>query len=410
MSRPKNPTWIVEPWAEDSLYQAGPYPWSGTPTKVAPSWGATTGVAPRMAFSAQSWNYTQNKNASHDQAAKDLLDALVDFVGQAPILNFDRASTAQGAANFTFYDPAKRKLYAVGNVENVRESLDFGLTWSGSSLVASVGADEDCIHGAADTSGSIVVATSLRYAFERNGSTGTWTKVDVAGAAMTAGIARVVYDPIRARWIWGVANATTGNFLFKHSADRTTWTTATTPPATTLSVFDLAVKPSTGKAMMVRRTSDTSFAAHVSTDGGIVWASAASVTMSTSLATANSRAALAYNAASDLWIWTMASNTNQTQVWISSTDGASWTQVSNLSATRIYNVACLGELWAGVTDIDNAIVYSTDRGTTWRHAGVVAPSGTLKGIAECAGGFVVTTTSSLYYGSRAGRPDVGVLA
>ena len=72
MSRPANPDWTILPFATDSLYEGGPHPWSGTPTKTMPAW-FTTGYRPKSGVGAQSINWLFNASFTHDQSAKDAI-------------------------------------------------------------------------------------------------------------------------------------------------------------------------------------------------------------------------------------------------------------------------------------------------------------------------------------------------
>lgn len=402
MSRPVDPNWSVGSWATNTNYAAGSNPWNNNPIKVQhPS--PAGGFVPGQGVGAGYVNYELNRIYTTQTATKTHVQALTSFVGQIPALTWVRTVTSVASHNFVMWNLGNQTFYVVGNTENVRSSLDGGLTWTGAgSDVASAMANENCIYADYDASGNVVVATDTRYVAALDASTGTWTKVDVGASSLPTGNrCRVVHDPVSAKWVW-VYDAL-GTSVVKYSSDRSSWTANVTSLGTGL--LEMACKRSTGKILYVSHNLSGQFTTQVTSDGGVNF-TLTSITTTSAFTPTDAR--LAYSAESDVWIYTV-SNASASQVWISTNDGTSWTQVSALSAAKIYGMACLGELWCALAFIGarDRIIYSTDRGATWRLSGV-SVTGTPKGVFECGGGFVAVTSSNLYFSSRTGKPSFGL--
>lgn len=255
MSRPANPSYSVPVWAPDLNYPAGAQSWSATPTKSPHAGAASVGYTPKTGVPAQCINKNLNDAYTTDQSAKDAQTQWVNYLGQIQALNWPHQSTPGVSAHWgVFYVEATRRWFMTGDVEDVKSSTTghLGINWDATSLVAAVGANEDCRDGDGDASGNVVVATTTNFIFEMTASTGTWSKVDLGVGLTSHG--GVVFDPVRSLWCWAGRNGGGGTHIVKTSPDRTTWTTRTNPSGFVISNISgsirLAVNKSTGRIIM----------------------------------------------------------------------------------------------------------------------------------------------------------------
>lgn len=415
MSRPANPSWTVEQWAPDTNYPAGAMPWSGTPTKVAWAGAPSAGISPKMGFPAQAFNYVINKLAAQDTAAKTFCQALLDYVGQIPALNFATRSTGIGALTGAAFDPQYRVWYAVGATQNVRSSIDQGLTWSAASDIAAVAGGEDCYGLDVDPSGNVVVAAGIGQIFEKTANTGAWTKRAHNLGLSSPGPVVVAYDPIRARWcVVALGTLTAGPCASSTSTNRTSWSASGTPPTMAPAQhLAMTANKTTGRIVLVaHHVANATIFVRTSDDGGVTWTARASLTT----LTANiSRVALVRDpSVAGRWLCIVARSTGayQSEVWASTDDGATFARICSLGASALYNCAPFGSMLVGVTYspalAQAELVYSLDGGATWYPTGQGA-TGNVRGVFACDGGVALVTTDAVVVSARAGKPGYAAL-
>jgi len=411
MSRPVDPSWTVGSWATNTNYPAGSDPWSGQPIKVTHP-GPAGGFVPGQGAGAPYVNYEFNRLYTTQATEKSFLQSLTTFVGQEQALNF-RVSDS-GDANFAFFNKKYNSWLLCDDAETVVEARDWGNLYDLGSIVASAGAGEDCIHGDSDPSGNFVIATKTRYVFQRPYSSGTVTKVDVAGSAVTLTEAQVAYDSVRGKWLWWGAD---GSSYTKNSSNRTSWSSATNPPFAGDGSFTnrMVANPTTGRILFVcRNSSPNRLYIDRTDDAGATWTSTTFITITTWTPDA---VWLTYNESTTTWILAASSVSDALcKVWTSTDDGVTWTEVSSFTTTLITSIASIGELWVALAkglappgSTRHNVIYSTDRGVTWNIAGLEIASCT--GIYCAAGGFIITTTAGhTFFGHRMGAPSLGTVA
>jgi hypothetical protein len=363
-----------------------------------------------MGVPAQAINYHFNAFADADQKAKDKLNELVEFTGQLPAINFvSRATIATLDVRHAFYSGGGDcRWYVVGT--QVRSSGNQGLTWSSSDDVAAFSAGEIPNRGAAQDNGSVVISTLSGYVFAREVTSGTWSKVDVFGSALTVTSTGVVYSSVNNLWCTVATDASTS--YVRTSPNRTTWTARTAPSgfggiAPAIGEFGtaMAVKPSTGLIMWVQRGS-SAFKVSTSTNGGATWSAAASFALSAAF----ERVFLGYNETTNTWmlsVGTVGGNEYTCEVWISTNDGASWTKNATLSNSRIQQPSPLGAVWIATAvmatgSLGDQLVYSLNEGVTWQRAGLQLLTGS-SGAWTGAGGVLVGATDDIFVGLRTGQ-------
>jgi hypothetical protein len=413
MTRPANPTWSPLVWAPDVAYPASASPWSSTPTKVASPGAASVGITPRTAFAAQMYNYVTNKLGNDDAAAKTLLDQLVDYVGQIPVLNFTTAVGSIGTLNRAKYDPATRRWFVLGSSNNVRASRDQGWTWSAHTMG---GAGTETWHNIAfDAAGNAVAvginASNHPISNSYTASTDSWAgpNVLVASPFDPGEFIQVAYDPVSGLFC-ALSRLFAGPYAAVHtSSNRTTWTSRT--PPTNFDVSNAEYRMATdGLGRIVATAGDSAGTVCVasSDDGGITWTARANVT--TTIATGQVPGHIFYNAATATWAMSMheTSGTPSSEVWTSS-DGISWTKVCTLAASAVFGLAPFGAMWVGVAVTGGLyqVVYSLDACATWQLAGF-SLVGTPTGVFASPIGLLIGTTNSVYPGMRAGRPSTSL--
>jgi len=333
----------------------------------------------------------------------------LDQLALLPALNFLGPVTPGGATNGeAAYDPFNRLWYVCGNTENVRSSSDHGRTWSGASLVAAVLANENCLRIAVNpATGDVIVATDTRYIAEMTGSTGVWTKVDVFGVAAEAIACPVAWDPIHSRWFW-ITPTTSLSPAGLYSSNRTTWANSTMSTNWTtgqVNQIALAVKPSTGRiVMMGRRTAVEALLPATSDDGGVTWMDRAGLTNTVPSPTTSW---MTYHADRDTWLFGIGetSGAHSSDIWRSTDDGVTWTKVSSLTATCIEKAAPIGVVdWVAV-DAAFVVLISRDNGATWKRTNYLLDTASAtRGIFAGNGGLLALTGTMVQPSLRTGGP------
>lgn len=410
MSRPKTPDYDVPVWAPDANYPSSDKPWSATPTKVAHPGANSVGITPRTGTPAQVINKLLHDAYATDQAARDALLALFDFVGQSPALNW-RKSETPGTCKYAAYSSYDRCWYLVGDNANVKKTPDFD-TWSADSIVDAVASGEDCRHVAVRRdNGDVLVSTTSRYVFYVP-FIGTEAKVDAVGASYS-GETRIVYDHVRGSFLHArllsdtISVRTTG---LRTSSDGVLWDGLSDLP---IALRDMAVSPVTGCIVCVgKSTLDGRIHLRKTNDAGATW----TIRSVEPIVSFPDRVQIIACEDGSWLLHGTDTTTAHSEIWRSEDDALTWTRVSHISgaANALYSVGALGDLWLALSgDADDEIaniVYSVDRGLTWRHSGmsVFTTWGGLS-IASGAGGFLVLASNDTFFSSRAGLPDLGVL-
>lgn len=337
-----------------------------------------------------------------------------------PPLNWH--ATVAGSQNYRacHYSKALRTWFAVGDVENVRRSVDGGASWESSSMVETEGANEDCVD-VAGSSAAILVATKTRYAFLIEYSSGSISrsKVDVYGAAITPARACVAYDPIRSKWIWFTAQGPVVSL--KHSTDGAVWANAASaPPSNWGGHTDhfapvLGCNPNTGRLVAIAKGAGTENGVATSDNGGVSWTVRASVHDAVILRDTYARS-LWFSAEENAWILALGGvygSTLSGKVYRSTDDGISWTERWSSANRTIWSVKTIGKRWhaLAMSPTSQDLVYSDDQGTTWRHTGIrpAIDSPIFCDLAVGDGQLAIAGPSGRILTSiRVGTPDLGV--
>lgn len=438
MSRPAAPAitapaYTVRTFATDTNYPAGANPWNGQPVKVEPA-GPDGGFVPDQMATPETFNKLFYDAFTSEAAAKtyqddnateveDELAAHLAYTGQIVPLNW-RAKVTVGAVSnrAAVYNPYVRRWLVVGDTEDARASYDGGRTWSGTSLVAAAGANENCYSAAVDVLGRAVIGTDSAYVF-------TLSAVDVAAkvsvwAGNTLAI-EVAHDPSSAKFAAIIVDGLTA--FVKTSVDQgATWANATTLPVqwSDMATYPAFVSPKivadgAGRLVVVAQgtagmgpTGVGTCRAMTSDDGGVTWTDRG--TFATTI-TAPTLWDLSYNAGRAEYMYVMCevSGTPTGEVW-TSPDGVTWTKQKTTSASSVMYVAPNGSQWVGVVraaDGENHIVYSNDGGVEWSYAGFGRANvlQTTRGIVAGAGGFLCVNADWCVASLQAGQPSLGTI-
>ncbi len=423
MSRPANPAYTVRTWSTDTNYPAGGNPWNGQATKVEPP-GPAGGFVPNQGAAAEYVNKLFNDAYTIDSNTKTSLTNWANFMGQIQALNFPIEVSGPATTNFwAVYNEGLRRWYISGDNEKLYYSVD-NIAWTLDSAIATAivsGAAANLRRFEADPSGNMVVTMSDigvggRYIAQMTGSSGAWTEVDVFGATMVNGdTVPVVYDPINGKWIV-VAHASGGVTRIATSANRTTWTVETTAAAhgstnfdaTTLSLYRLACKKSTGRVVMTAfRSSDTRIVVATSDDGGNTWTDRSQFTIGLTPLTERG-CELTYNPDTNTFMLVVfeTTGTHSSELWTSS-DGISWSLAKAFTNYAVRNVAPVGNMWAALASNTtvNEVIYSLDNGATWYFAGIQTATGPL-GVFYGVSRPLILTDTKVRMGFAAGLPTV----
>lgn len=430
--RPKNPDYTVPTWAPDANYPAGASAWSATPTKVAHPGAASVGFTPRAGVPAQCVNQVVSAGYAVDAAAKVILDQLTSYVGQANPLNWKNpvANPLDGDSHVGIYEPVRRRWLIAGEgttTEDVRASYDNGQTWSGGSLVSSVGLNPPaiCKHMASDAAGNAVIGSDAAYIFMLSVSD-VPQRINVF-LGNTENI-RVAYAPTADLFVASTYDALS-TFL-KTSADQgATWTDRSgTLPAqwgdwSTYAGLTRLLFVSNGSTRLVcvgqgyangiGPSGVGTCRAMTSDDGGITWTDRGTFATTISSPT---RQDLAWNETTAEYMYTIGegSGTPTGEVW-TSPDGITWTKQATFTSASVTHVAQNGNQWVGVAsyyeyDDQAEVVYSNDDGVTWRFAGGVdLVSGGTNALAAGGGGLLIVAPDRSWASLRMGQPDLGTL-
>ena len=351
--RPANPSYTTRTWATDASYPAGSDLWSSQPTKAEHP-GPAGGFVPGQGGGAPYFNKLFNDAFTQDANAKTSLDALFDFVGSMPALNF--RANASDVFNCAAWNPAERRWYFGADTAVIKYSANQGASFSADVLSAVAGTN-NILTMASDPSGNMMALTAALDWYEYNKGTTTWAQrsnVWVTDTPHSGETYKLVYDPVHSKWIaGGVKNgggSPGGSFQLFHTSDRINWTASLGEQNNTGSLATclkgcLAVNPSTGLVMgcYVGDPAGTpTLVTATSSDGGANFTQ--QPTSGISFLPTNM--SLTFEPDAGLFVLVAATNSGAgtTKVY-TSTDGSSWTLKTTLSAACLFSIQCLGDLW-----------------------------------------------------------------
>lgn len=399
--RPANPSYTVRTWATDANYAAGAQPWSSQPIKVEPP-SPAGGFVPGQGAGAPYVNRLFNDAFTQDANAKTYQSTLLEYVGQMQALNWPLRvglTVASSTTKSALYNKTSRTWWTFGTNHGRANSTDAGHSWG----TASSSPSDGYISG--DANGVVmVIGKASRYAHRWDGA--TWSDVDVYGAAFT-NAARVVYDPVNAKFVWVAVSGGGGSGLAytSNSTDGTggTWSAPSSITGTWLSNadarFGLAVDKTAGRVVFAGIESGN-FRFAYSSNGGSSWTVGAGVATAIPSPT---EMHLSWNEEEGAFYFVIGetSGTHSCEVWRSA-DGSSWTKQATLTGWSLKEIAGLGALLVAVA-AGGDVMYSIDQGVTWRIAHI-AVSGTPVGVYVGGGRPVIVTSSHVYVGLSAGLP------
>lgn len=413
MSRPANPSFVTITYATDVSYAAGALPWQGAPTKVAPA-GMTTGVTPKSGFAAQSFNYLINYCAGSIATLKATDGAILDFVGQVPVLNFFKG-VLSGSFNASAWNPTQQTWYAGGLSAVLSYSVD-GIAWTPITLTSAAGETLSSI--AQDPSGNMLVASLTRYAFDVP-RVGANVKRDVFAAALTLTSSKALYDGIHSKWaVVGFVSGTAG-IVVRNSLDRATWTAGATNAATwttSTTRFDADVSPFTGRIVGIGLVGANAVPA-TSDDDGATWTARTSFTP-TSGGSFTFSSLTADPANSGAWFYAIGGSGTglcASSIYKSTDDGVTWTLLKAFVNTHVKKVVRFGSMLVGygnmrASSVDTSsggaasTVFSLDEGVTWLKSNqFIDPLNAGSDIAVGDGQLMVTGFGAMYASTRVGR-------
>jgi hypothetical protein len=406
MSRPADPSYVVPVFAPDANYPAGGNTWNGNPTKVAPPGATSVGFTPGQGNAAQYINKLVFDAYDTDGKAKTSNQAWAAFVGQLPALNFFIGPAV--AFSDAVWNPVRRVWCAVGTGHNVQESVSAGQVFAAANLIAGIAGTSPALRIACnDATGDMVVTTDTTAVYEWSQAGAAWTSRSVSGlAAPAAGDAmNVVFDgTLWCAYIAGRGAGGTGFRGFFSSPDRATWTSRALPSSGTAAAIanglsQLATNKA-GRSVALVNLGTTGFAEFLATtDGGATWVTGTYGQVNHGI-TAVTAQSLKYNAASGLFIFTVASSA-ASKVY-TSTDGLAWTLAASLGAGgRIQTITTMGELW--LAQVGSAsLAYSVDRGVTWRSLEFIPDTATITTLKSSGGQFLMLTSANVYPSLRMG--------
>jgi hypothetical protein len=313
-----------------------------------------------------------------------------------------------GTLNFNLqrgiWSKQEQTWYAVGDdpgTDQFERSQDYGRTWVDLSAALG-GAALNVTDIAIDDAGNLMIV-SLGSRRVLNGTLTTYGSLS-GGAAwtntnnvLTAGLSslRIVFDATSGNWVVVGRNGSSG-FVADAFASPVPATPGTLPAAWTSytgttqnAELASAVVPAGGLVVACFiNDAGGGNTVHVarSTNGGTVWAAASFTTTMTS-PTIISRPT--YNSLRDEW-YILVSKAGEAECWRSTNGAATWTKVGEFTTTD--NKAACGLAWSDdrlvATTRDGKILYSWDRGETFKFRLRLPQSDATLAIRDGGGGFM----------------------
>lgn len=404
MSRPRNPSFVVPSFAPNTNYPAGANSWNSNPTKVLPPGATSVGFTPGQGNAAQYYNYLFNAAYATDDAAKAAIDATLNYVGQGPALNITLGPTV--ALMHAAWNPIRRSwLGAANGSKSVRESTNYGQTFSATNLIGALGGASFTRRICVNDIGEAVVTCANTDVYHCDAS-GTWAyQTPALGQAPDASNSyELAFDGTR--WIAYISYGSGRQYM--SSTNRTSWT-ARTIVSSGGSAHNLlgrvAANKTTGRTVSaclmsgfggtVAGTSEVL----ATLDGGATWQNGGTYATISHGFTANQVQDLHFNAASGLFYFIVGNTAAGSKVYTSS-DGISWTLVCTLASTCLRRITSVGELLLADAS-GTSLAYSIDRGATWRHVGYVSDN-IAGSIVSSPDQFLVLSSLNVHYSHRAG--------
>lgn len=380
-------------WAENANFAAGVDPWSGTPTKVAPTTQTRDeGFVPEEPLSAEQTNYLFH-----------FFCKAVNIMATAIVSRFDARDVPSTVAAFTSFEYARpfwdvrRKRWihpGSGSAGSGYWSRDLGMSWTDlaagtGGVLNGGGANND---PASATFGDLLMGYRGGSANLRrfNHGAGTWGNVAHNNAA--AGCTWMVHDDLNDTWIYfgtgagnsiGVSNAPDSTYVF------TSRTLAGTPTVAGALEIGKPVVSSTGICIVKTAAAEL----NVSTDGGTTWALAGTMPSAPAFE-------CSYCWVPDRQEFVMAAADGGIYY---STDGDTWTlRAATTPPTTLgyafYALEAFGSVIWGTyrhATLKGGMAFSLDGGETWQPCG---PGGT-DAAASVWAGLAVGETEVCVYGS-----------
>lgn len=457
-----------------SIGGESPVAYGGTPVKIAPSAGVLGQMArPRKQLGAQHFNWIMNQTGLMLAALKtdgvrvenDLL-AFITTVNNTlatreakwkdtwlriPVLSWREVwglwngagypqtdltgSTGTSAAAYAaatgtkniFFGRAHNQIFMVGFTGTLAGGQMFAShmhigehRMSNNIIVGTVAGSAAIEQGDTDDYGNALLAEtrSSKYVWFWHARLGTSSRLDTGGTAPSGGgsnagehsTARVVFDPIRLRWVWV---AVAGGLQVRYSAvsndvaPATPFNVATTAPTLTgLSgiayQWDLGVDKTSGRIVLA--TAHGALKSAYSDDGGINWNT--NTDFATGVGTTNSDSYSLVVVDANTWFMVAGQ-----RIWKTTNAGSSWTLVrwfnsggtiANVRSLAFINTA-MGRIWGAVigtnqgpgsgtaqattdgvnTSRNGEFVYSLDECVTWYRTGLRLQGGKVIGCQHC---------------------------
>lgn len=353
MTRPANPSQTIPVHAPDVNYPAGANNWSSTPTKQPHPGSPSVGFTPDTGVPAQCVNKLFNDAFDMGSTLKSYDALVMNYLGQIPALNFDRAGIA--ATNFSQAKFKNGVWYLSSSNTNDRFARTTDLYTIGaiSSEITGGGLVTAQKHSDfdVDNSGNIVIIDDAIDGFKHyNGS--SWARVTGA-LSVDCDKPTIVWEPVSGLWCIVGTSAGTGPTKVWTSPDRTTWTLRTKPSGMpdgghlTLGVNGL------GRMVMVRHGLTNAVRFAYSDDGGITWSAA---TSDFALGFTPGAGGGGFYWPKPIWngsYWLLAATVSTGGAGASkifkSADGATWAEV-DAQTDGVRWMAPLGDLWIGLVN------------------------------------------------------------
>lgn len=408
--RPKTPS--ITSWAVGAFAALGTA-WDGLAKRLLPG---TLWLTPKTLTGPRQINYVLG----------DLVDAangLVDWIGQAPALNWLFKTSNANKLRHGAYGEKDQVWIAVGGdvVDSVEVSYDFGRTWA--NLAGSIGltSSKTCADVAIATNGDVLIMTASTDLYH-----GTWSAYGTLSfAAVTSALAHtpasggMAYDPTAGVWLVCYRNGTAG--YVDTTPDGTAWTSRTLPAAwASMAAKDPEIHAVAGRAVAAFIDAATPrLNVMYSTDGGATWTN---VQIATHASSANLASCYVtrptYDGVRDAWyVGVVAVTGVSTELFRSLDGGATWASVQTATAEAgaggyllpfvAGDIQALGDLLV-TTDGSGRMAYSVNQGAVWCYSGRNAGTTTRLHIRTGGGGFMLwNDTDKITFASlRLGAPGM----